>query len=99
MGFDENLDVAIRTTLREMIGLLVERYQMSREDAYRVVQSHAMEAWKTEGDFRKRVAEDPEIRAVLKDDQIAELFRLERYLTHVDAIFARVFGPDAEGAR
>jgi acetamidase/formamidase len=34
MGFDENLDVAIRTTLREMIDLLVERYKLSREDAY-----------------------------------------------------------------
>lgn len=34
MGFDENLDVAIRTTLREMIDLLVERYKLTREDAY-----------------------------------------------------------------
>jgi adenylosuccinate lyase len=72
---------------------------MPREDAYRVVQGHAMEAWKTEGDFRRRVAEDPEIRAVLKDGEIAEVFRLERYLGHVDAIFARVFGPDAGAAR
>jgi adenylosuccinate lyase len=72
---------------------------MRREDAYRVVQGHAMEAWKTEGDFRMRVAEDPEIRAVLKDAEIAEVFRLERYLGHVDAIFARVFGPDAGVAR
>ncbi len=64
---------------------------MRREDAYRVVQAHAMEAWKSEGDFRKRVSEDPEIRAVLKDEEIADVFRLERYLGHVDAIFARVF--------
>ena len=34
MGFDENLDVAIRTTLRAMIGLIVERYKLTREDAY-----------------------------------------------------------------
>jgi len=65
---------------------------MRREDAYRVVQSHAMEAWKSEGDFRERVSLDPELRAVLSDDEIADVFRLERYLTHVDAIFARVFG-------
>ena len=68
---------------------------MRREDAYRVVQSHAMEAWKTEGDFRDRVTRDPEVRAVLDEHEIAEVFRLERYLTHVDAIFARVFGRDA----
>jgi adenylosuccinate lyase len=64
---------------------------MRREDAYRVVQDHAMEAWKTEGDFRGRVSSDPEIRAILKDEEIAGLFRLDRYLAHVDAIFQRVF--------
>jgi adenylosuccinate lyase len=65
---------------------------MRREDAYRVVQGHAMEAWKTEGDFAARVRADPEIRKVLSDSEIAEVFRLERYLTHVDAIFARALG-------
>ena len=64
---------------------------MRREDAYRVVQGHAMEAWKSEGDFRERVLHDPELRAVLSEAEIAEVFRLERYLTHIDAIFKRVF--------
>jgi adenylosuccinate lyase len=66
---------------------------MSREDAYKVVQGHAMEAWRTEGDFRARVAADPAVRAVLGEKELDEVFRLERYLGHVDAIFARVFGP------
>jgi adenylosuccinate lyase len=70
---------------------------MRREDAYHLVQSHAMEAWRTEGDFQARVSEDPAVRAVLKDAEIAETFRLERYLVHVDAVFARVFGPDPFG--
>jgi len=65
---------------------------LRREDAYKVVQTHAMEAWKTEGDFRARVAADPAVRAVLAEKEIDEIFRLERYLVHVDAIFARVFG-------
>jgi adenylosuccinate lyase len=66
---------------------------MRREDAYRIVQAHAMESWKTEGDFRERVSQDPDIRAVLKDDEIADVFRLDRYLSHIDAIFERVFRP------
>jgi adenylosuccinate lyase len=65
---------------------------MRREDAYRVVQEHAMEAWKTEGDFRARVAADPAVRAVLTEKDLDEVFHLERYLGHVDAIFTRVFG-------
>jgi adenylosuccinate lyase len=68
---------------------------MRREDAYRVVQAHAMEAWKTDGDFRRRVSEDAEVRKVLSASELADVFRLERYLTHVDTIFRRVF-PEAE---
>jgi len=64
---------------------------MRREDAYRIVQRHAVEAFRTDGDFRERVRADPEVHAVLKDEEIEEVFRLERYLTHVDAIFDRVF--------
>jgi adenylosuccinate lyase len=65
---------------------------MRREDAYRVVQGHAMEAWKSEGDFRARVVADPEIAGVLSQAELARVFELERYLAHTDAIFARVFG-------
>jgi adenylosuccinate lyase len=62
-----------------------------REDAYRLVQGHAMRAWQEDGDFRALVRGDPEIREVLTEAEIDEVFRLEHYLTHVDAVFARVF--------
>ena len=64
---------------------------LQREDAYRIVQTHAMEAWKSEGDFKARVLADPEIGAKLRPEQIEDVFRMERYLGHVDAVFARVF--------
>jgi adenylosuccinate lyase len=65
---------------------------MRREDAYRVVQGHAMEAWRSDADFHDRVLHDKELRAVLSESELADVFRLERYLTHVDAVFERVFG-------
>jgi adenylosuccinate lyase len=65
---------------------------MLREQAYRLVQSHAMRAWEEEGDFRAAIEADPEIGAVLTKEQIAEAFSLERQLRNVDKIFARVFG-------
>ena len=64
---------------------------MRREDAYRIVQGHAMEAWRSEGDFKQRVLDDPEVRAALSAAEIEAVFKLDRYLTHVDALFARVF--------
>jgi adenylosuccinate lyase len=65
---------------------------MLREKAYRVVQAHAMRAWEEEGDFRAAIEADPEIRAILTPEQIAQAFSLERQLRNVDKIFARVFG-------
>jgi adenylosuccinate lyase len=65
---------------------------LPREDAYRIVQAHAMEAWRSDGDFRKRIEDDPEVRAHLRPADIAEVFRLDRYLAPVDTLFHRVFG-------
>ncbi len=64
---------------------------MRREDAYRIVQAHAMQAWSTDGDFRERVSGDPEVRGRLSEAELNGVFQLERQLAHVDAIFARVF--------
>ena len=62
-----------------------------REQAYGLVQRHAMEAWENESDFRAAIEADPEIRRVLKPEQIAESFSLDRQLRNVDKIFKRVF--------
>ena len=64
---------------------------MLREDAYRLVQSHALRAWDEEGDFRARIEAEERVREYLKPEQIAQAFSLSRQLTHVDQIFARVF--------
>ena len=90
-----NLDLGQGLVFSGRLLLELTARGMRREDAYRGVQSHAMEAWKSEGDFRRRVLDDPEVRQVLSEPEIEGVFRLERYLTHVDAVFARVFGSEA----
>ena len=92
-----NLDLGRGLVFSGQLLLELTAKGMRREDAYRVVQSHAMEAWKSEGDFRQRVLADPEVRKVLSESEIEGVFRLERYLTHVDAVFDRVFGSGAGG--
>ena len=67
---------------------------MSREDAYRLVQKHAMNAWNNGTGFRAAVAADPEIRARLSDQQIRRAFDLQRQLANVGKIFARVFAAE-----
>jgi adenylosuccinate lyase len=64
---------------------------MLREDAYRLVQSHAMKAWEEEGDFRADMENEPRVSEYLSGDQLEASFSLTRQLRHVDAIFERVF--------
>ena len=63
---------------------------MLREDAYRLVQTHAMRAWKEDLVFHDLVAADPEITGKLSTEQLAHAFALGRQLGNVDAIFTRV---------
>src|SRR5579863_6956961 len=60
---------------------------MLREEAYRLVQSHAMQAWETEADFRDEVAREPAITTLLSAEKLAETFDYTRQLGNVDAIF------------
>jgi adenylosuccinate lyase len=69
---------------------LVE-HGVSREDAYRLVQSHAMHAWKEGLNFRDLVLHDKEITAKVPKRQVERAFDLKRQLRNIDQIFARVF--------
>jgi len=63
---------------------------MLREDAYRLVQTHAMRAWKEDLVFRDLVFADEEITRRLPPEKLVKTFDLQRQLGNVDAIFARV---------
>ncbi len=65
---------------------------MLREDAYQVVQAHAMRAWKEDLVFRDEVARDPAIEALLSPEKLARTFDTTRQLSNVDAIYRRVLG-------
>jgi adenylosuccinate lyase len=72
---------------------------MSREDAYRLVQGHAMRAWKEDLNFRELVMNDPEITSRVPRQQIEQAFDLKRQLRNVDKIFARVFGVPSQAGK
>ena len=75
---------------------------LSREDAYRLVQSHAMAAWNEETPdpgtkpltYKERIAADPTIQAHLTPEKLAYAFDYRRQLTNIDHVFTRVL---AEG--
>jgi adenylosuccinate lyase len=67
---------------------------MSREDAYRLVQAHAMNSWTNDLNFRELIGSDPEINQRMSLEKIAAAFDVRRQLTNIDEVFARVL---AEG--
>jgi adenylosuccinate lyase len=71
---------------------------MSREDAYRLVQSLAMRSWKEELIFQDEVAKDPAVSALLSPAKLSGTFDYERQLGNVDAIFKRVLAEQVRTA-
>jgi adenylosuccinate lyase len=76
---------------------LVE-HGVSREDAYRMVQGHAMRAWKEGLNFRDLVLADQSITGRVPRKQIDKAFDLDRQLRNIDKIFVRVFGKNGSKA-
>jgi adenylosuccinate lyase len=64
---------------------------LSREDAYRIVQKNAMQAWRGEKPLLELLKSDPEVVRVLDGSKLEKLFDDAYHLKHVDTIFARVF--------
>jgi adenylosuccinate lyase len=71
---------------------------MLREDAYRLVQAHAMRAWKEDLNFCDEIARDPKIAALLSNEKLDRTFDFTRQLGNVDAIFRRVLGDAASSS-
>ena len=65
---------------------------MKREDAYRVVQQHALAAWEGGATFLERVSSDSEISSCMSAEKLSDVFNIERHMAHVDFIFTRAKG-------
>jgi adenylosuccinate lyase len=60
---------------------------LPRDDAYRLVQRHALRAWDEEQDFRELVRGDRELAGRVDLDAV---FDLATYTRHVDTVFERL---------
>jgi adenylosuccinate lyase len=76
----------------QRVMLALTQHKVSREDAYRLVQKHAMKAWKDGGDFVQMLKNDREVTRAIPETELEDLFDLGYHLKHVDTLFRRVFG-------
>ncbi len=77
--------------------LALARAGISREDAYRIVQRNAMATWTRLGTaegrtFRENLDADPEISGRISPAELDAAMDARMHLTHLDAVFLRVFG-------
>jgi adenylosuccinate lyase len=79
--------------------IALTRAGLSREEAYGLVQRHAMTVWGKGGDFQALLAADPEVARRLPPKVLAAQFDLTYHLKAVDRLFARVFGAGPRARR
>jgi adenylosuccinate lyase len=89
-----NLNSTLGLVFSGQLLLDLVEHGFSREDAYRLVQGHAMRAWKEGLDFRDLVTHDKEITRRVPRDKVEHAFDLKRQLRNIDKIFVRVFGEE-----
>ena len=85
-----NLDASHGLVFSQRVLLALVAAGLTRDEAYRLVQRHALSAWDEERDFRELVAGDPEIGDRLDADALAEAFDLAAALRHVNVLFERL---------
>ena len=65
---------------------------LTREDAYKLVQRNALDAFENDGDFRVNLLNDKDVEKLLTPMEIDEIFSKEDFLKNIDKIYSRVLG-------
>jgi adenylosuccinate lyase len=83
----ENVDASHRLYFSQRLLLALVEAGLTRDDAYRLVQRHAMRAWDEGLDFPELVRADAEIAGRVDLDAVLDL---GAYTRHVDVVFDRL---------
>jgi adenylosuccinate lyase len=83
----ENLDASYGLVFSQAVLLALVDGGLARDDAYRIVQRNAMEAWETRTMFRELLEKDPDVTDRLSTEQLDRAFDLDRALVNVGRTF------------
>jgi adenylosuccinate lyase len=86
-----NLNVYGGVVFSQAVLLALVATGLSREEAYRIVQGHAHQAWnRAGGDFRANLEADPAVTSRLSPEQLADCFSSDRHRVHLPVIYGRL---------
>jgi len=86
----ENLNLTHGLIHSQQVLLMLTQKGFSREQAYRMVQRHAMAAWKTKRNLRDLIESDPEIMAKISATDLDQVFNLATHFRDVRRTFKAV---------
>ncbi len=86
----KNLDMTKGLIFSQRVLLRLIEKGMSREEAYKVVQSDAIKVWKCEEDFISILLGDKRIEKLLTKKELKSCFNVDYYLKNIDYIYKKV---------
>jgi adenylosuccinate lyase len=88
----ENLERTRGLIHSQRVLLALAEAGLGRQEAYEIVQRHALDAWERGEPLLDRLRAEPEVTSRLSEEELIGLFDLDYHTRHVDTIFRRVFG-------
>ena len=88
----QNLEKSGGAVFSERVLLALVDKGIARDNAYRMVQRHALKAGKEGRDLKRELLQDGEIRRYLTAKEIEAIWGVKHHLANVDFIFRRAFG-------
>ncbi len=86
----ENLQKTNGLFNSQKVMLEIVNKNISREEAYKIVQNVALEAWNKNTDFKLLLQNDKKVKSLLSNNEINKIFDLNYFLKNIDVIYKRV---------
>jgi adenylosuccinate lyase len=87
----ENLNRSYQLYNSQKVLIALTEKGLSREEAYRIVQTNAMKSWQEGLNFKTVLLNDDEVTRYFLSHELDELFKMDHYFYHIDIIYKRVF--------
>jgi adenylosuccinate lyase len=91
---EKNIHLTKGLIFSQRVMLALTKKDISREQAYQLVQKNSLEAWNKNLDFKDLILQDPEVSNILSKKEISDCFTLDPYLEKIDYIFDKVFADE-----
>jgi len=85
-----NLESSGGLTFSQQVLLKLVEKGLGRQEAYKLVQKHAMRAWKERGSFIENLKSDAAVAERLTDEELEGVFDYGYHLKYIDTAFTRL---------